>query len=541
MNPEPETMLARGTRREFIQALGKLGLGLAAWRAVGGRRVAKSAYAQTPAVAPLPATLKVDLERRLGTIDPNLYGNFIEHLGRCIYGGIYDEGSPLADADGIRKDVLEATRRLRVPQLRWPGGNFASGYHWEDGIGPKDSRPVRYDLAWFQHEPNRFGTDEFIATCRKLAAEPYICANLGSGTLDEASHWVEYCNHPGGTYYSDLRKKNGHAEPYRVKFWGLGNEMYGPWQIGHKNAADYAKTALEFAKVMKAQDPTIKLVACGSGDPSWDRPVLEALVRHVDYISAHHYTVTDDLKDYYEILGGVAEMEATIRQSAATAEAVSAQAKKSPPVATAFDEWNILNNWADGAKRDDVHKFEVPYNLRDALWVATALNTLQRHCRTVRLANLAQLVNVIAPMTTSPTGLLLRTIYYPLELYANRSGPLALEVEVSSPVFETKRFGPQKYLDVSGTYDEAKRRVTLAVVNRRQEGDVIATVELAGTRAKSGGRAYLITGPNPEAQNTFENPHVVTTQEAKLAASGNRWEYRFPRHAVSWLEFEVES
>lgn len=527
------------SRRKFVKSLGTLAAGLAAGRGARGG-VVSLLYAQTPAEAPLKAQLKIDIERRLGTIDPMLYGNFIEHLGRCIYGGVFDEGSGLADQDGIRKDVLEAARRMRVTQLRWPGGNFVSGYHWTDGIGPRESRPARYALAWQERESNRFGTDEFIAYCRKMSTEPYICVNVGNGTLDEAMHWVEYCNHSGGTYYSDLRKKNGHAEPYNVKYWGVGNEIYGEWQIGHKNAEDYAKAAVEFCKVMRWMDPRIKLVACGNGEPNWDRPVLEATARYIDYISAHHYTVTDDLKDYYESVGAVAQMEATIRTSAMTAETVSAAAKKKTPVYVAFDEWNILNHWSDGAKRDDVHKFEISYNLRDALWVAGALNALQRNCRMVRMANLAQLVNVIAPMYTTPDGLLLRTTYYPLELYANRSGNIALEVFTVSPSFETRNFGPQKYLEVSGTYDEEKRRVTLAVVNRRKEGDVVGSIDLAGVRAKPGGRAFIITGASPDAQNTFENPRAVTTQEVKFAGTGNRWEYRFPRHSISWLEFEVE-
>jgi alpha-N-arabinofuranosidase len=539
MRPESQGRRSSRTRRQFFGDLGKLGAGLAAWRAAGG--AGKPAFAQEAAEPPLKASLRIDPRQRLGTIDPNLYGNFIEHLGRCIYGGIYDEGSPLSDADGLRKDVLEAARKLRVTQLRWPGGNFVSGYHWQDGIGPKDSRPTRYDLAWQERESNRYGTDEFLATCRKLGAEPYICINLGTGTMDEAEHWIEYCNHPGGTYFSDLRRKYGHPEPFGVKYWGLGNEIYGPWQIGHKNAHDYARAALEFAKVMKLMDPGIKLVACGNGDPAWDLPVLEVLVDHVDYISAHHYTVTDELRDYYEILGSVEQMALTIRSSAATAEAVSARARKSPPVATAFDEWNILNNWSDGGKRDDVHKFEISYNLRDALWVASALNALQRHCRTVRLANLAQLVNVIAPIYTTPSGILLRTTYYPLELYASRSGAIALDVATDSPRFASKNFGEQEYLDVAATYDEEKRRVALAVVNRRQEGDVVGTVEVLGSRARPGGRAFLITGSGPEVQNTFENPRAVSTQEVKLAAAGGRWEYRFPRHSVSWLEFDLES
>ena len=339
----------KSTRRDFIRATAALGIGVGAQQLLPRRLDARSL--SEPSEPPLRATLKLDLERRLGTIDPNIYGNFIEHLGRCIYGGIYDEGSPLADTGGNRKDVLEAVRRLRVTQLRWPGGNFSSGYNWQDGIGPKDSRPARYDLAWFQRESNRFGTDEFISTCRKLGAAPYLCVNLGTGTLDEASSWVEYCNRQGGTYYSDLRKRNGHPEPYGVKYWGIGNEIYGDWQIGHKNAADYAKLGLEFAKVMKWQDPSIKLVACGTGDPSWDRPVLESMVNHVDYISAHHYSGSDDPNDYYELLGSVAQLEQTLRNSALVAESVSAQARKPTPVWTALDEWNVINNWVDGSKR----------------------------------------------------------------------------------------------------------------------------------------------------------------------------------------------
>jgi alpha-N-arabinofuranosidase len=527
------------TRREFVRGLVQSGLGLAAWRAFPGV-TSQTLFAQSSA-EPVKAILKIDPERRLGTIDPNLYGNFVEHLGRCIYGGIYDEGSKLSDADGIRTDVLEAARKLRVTQLRWPGGNFVSGYHWMDGIGPKDSRPARYSLAWFERESNRFGTDEFMRYAKKLGTQPYICVNVGNGTLDEAMHWVEYCNYPGNTQFSDLRKKNGHAEPYNVKYWGVGNEIYGDWQIGHKNAQDYAKAAVEFAKVMKWMDPSIKLVACGNGEPAWDRAVLEATVNYVDYISAHHYTSTEDLKDYYEIVAAVAQMETTIKTSAMTAENVSAAARKKTPVHVAFDEWNILNNWTDGAKRDDVHKFECKYNLRDALWVAGALNTLQRNCRMVKMANLAQLVNVIAPMQTSPSGLLLLSIYYPLELYANRSGPIALDVLNASPSFETKNWGQQQYLEVSSTYDEAKRRVTLAVVNRRKEGDVVGTVELDGVKAKVGGKAFVITGPSPEALNTWENPKTVTTQEIKFSAVGDKWDYRFPRHSITWLEFDVEA
>lgn len=497
------------------------------------------ALGQKSTEPPLHAKLTINLETRLGTIDPFLYGHFLEHMGRCVYEGIYDEGSPFSDSDGDREDVLNAARRLRVTQLRWPGGNFASGYHWQDGVGPRDSRPARFNIAWFQRESNRFGTDEFIATCRKLGAEPYLCVNMGTGTLDEAASWVEYCNYEGGTQLSDLRRQGGHAQPYGVKLWGLGNEIFGDWQIGRKDLGEYSKGAVEFAKVMKWVDPSIKLVACGSGESSWDKPMLEALVHHVDYISEHYYAEIDELKEYYEILGSVGGMEALVRDAGRTAEAVSTAAQRSSPIAVALDEWNIVYNLGDGHKRGDNHKDEFSYNLRDALWVATALNALQRWCRTVRIANLAQLVNVLAPIYTTASGLLLRTIYFPLELYANRSGEVAVAVRVESPTFETRQFGPHTYLDASATYHEPQRRLTLAVVNRHRDADLVANLQLDGVHAR-GTRAYLITGASPDSQNTFENPNAVTTRQLNFEVRGGHWEYRFPKHSISWLEFELE-
>ncbi|GAI11507.1 unnamed protein product, partial [marine sediment metagenome] len=219
--------------------------------------------------------IKVDLERVIGKIDPNIYGHFIEHLGRCIYGGIYEEGSRLSDENGFRKDVLKAVRSIKCPLLRWPGGNFASNYHWEDGIGPKEERPVRFDLAWNKEETNRFGTDEFIEYCRAVGAEPYICVNIGTGNLDEAIHWLEYCNSTGNTYYAKLRAKNGHPEPYRVKYWGVGNENYGEWQVGYRSAKEYAKVLREYAYFMKVVDPTVKIIAVGADEPEWDLEVIK--------------------------------------------------------------------------------------------------------------------------------------------------------------------------------------------------------------------------------------------------------------------------
>src|SRR5207253_126738 len=290
--------------------------------------------------------ISIDLRRRLGTVDRRIFGQFIEHIGRCIYGGVYDEGSPLADARGFRRDVLDAARPLRIPILRWPGGNFVSGYHWLDGVGPRDRRPRRSELAWYAEESNRFGTDEFIEYCRVLGAEPFICVNMGSGTMDEAQAWVEYCNGTGNTSWANLRRQHGHAEPYRVRYWGLGNEMYGGWQIGNMNAHDYVKKARAFAMVMKRTDPSIQLIGCGQ------------------------------------------------------------------------------NGWSEWAEI--------------TLSGATYLIGFIRHCRTVRIANFAQLVNAIAPIFTNPSGLFLQAIYHPLRLYAEHAQDVALDVHVDGETYALK-------------------------------------------------------------------------------------------------------
>jgi alpha-N-arabinofuranosidase len=237
----------------------------------------------------------VNLNYPIGDLSPLVFSHFIEHMHRCMYGGVYEENSPLSDSRGIRQDVFRAAQKLRMGNLRWPGGNFVSGYHWEDGIGPKESRPARMELAWHGIETNQFGTDEFIQYCRELGTEPYICVNLGTGSLDEARNWVEYCNGTSNTYYANLRRKNGHPEPYGVKYWGLGNEMYGPWQQSTRSAQEYADYAREAGKLMKWVDPTIQLVGCGrDGISEWDWTVLQTLAPIIDYYSIHIYTGSDD-------------------------------------------------------------------------------------------------------------------------------------------------------------------------------------------------------------------------------------------------------
>jgi alpha-N-arabinofuranosidase len=498
------------------------------------------------------ARIGIDLARRIGTVDRRIFGQFIEHLGRCIYGGIFDEGSPLSDARGFRRDVLESVRPLRVPILRWPGGNFVSGYHWLDGVGPRDQRPRRSELAWHAEESNRFGTDEFIAYCREIGAEPFICVNMGSGTMDEAQAWVEYCNGTGNTAWASLRRQHGHPEPYRVRHWGLGNEMYGSWQIGNLNAHDYVKKARGFAMVMKRTDPTIELVGCGqNGWSEWDEIVLGGLAEFVDYHSIHLYT---GMADHDATVFQSHQAERAIRICSALIERVRLAQRIAHPIHIAFDEWNVW--YRTRSPQDRVGGIEERYNLSDALAIATYLNGFIRHCRAVRIANFAQLVNAIAPIFTSPQGLFLQTIYHPLRLYAEHMGEVALDVHVSGetralpPEQETGGFGrvhhvselgPFTLLDAAATCDRAGRRLTLAVVNRDRERDHLATVDLGDATVRGGIEIAEVNGPAVDTVNSFESPRAVGVRETRMVVEGRRFSYRFAAHSIAVLRLQVET
>jgi len=485
--------------------------------------------APSPAGTTQPARIKIDFDRQIGRIDRNIYGNFTEHLGRCIYGGIYEEGSPLSDSDGFRKDVLEAARGLHIPLLRWPGGNFSSGYSWKDGIGPKDARPRKWDTAWQAEESNRFGTDEFIAYCRKLGAEPYFCVNMGTGTMQEAADWVEYSNGRMNTQWANLRRKNGHAEPYNVKYWGLGNELYGPWQAGRKTAKEYALLAVEFAKMMRWVDPSIKLIASGGGDrpgSDWNREVLEQLVDTVDYISLHQYGGSDDTAKEMRV---ATQLDQQIRVLDSIITEVMTRSRRKERVKIAADEWNIWFRTTDTG--DTAKKLEEIYDLQDALWVASALNTFHRHCQTVTLANMAQLVNVIAPIMSSPTGVVLQPTYFPLKLYTEHAGDIALDAWVRSDTFPNLPDTP--YLDVSATTDEGGRRFTLSVVNRHPTADIPVDIVVEGFNLPGSGDLFEINGPSLDAINTFADPNRVGIQRRQVSGLGAKFSRTFPAHSLS--------
>ncbi len=488
----------------------------------------------------------IDLARRLGPVDPRIFGQFVEHLGRCIYGGIYDEGSPLSDERGFRRDVLDAARPLRIPILRWPGGNFVSGYHWLDGVGPRQQRPRRTELAWYAEESNRFGTDEFIEYCRALGAEPFICVNMGSGTMDEAQAWVEYCNGTGNTSWANLRRQHGHPDPYRVRYWGLGNEMYGGWQIGNLDAHDYVKRARQFAMVMKRTDPSIELVGCGqNGWSAWDEIVLDGTAEFIDYHSIHLYT---GCADHYANVFQSHQAERAVRICAALIERVRHARRIAHPIHIAFDEWNVW--WRTRSHEDRVGGVEERYTLSDALAIATYLNGFIRQCRVVRVANFAQLVNAIAPIFTRPDGLFLQTIYHPLRLYAEHMLPVALDVRVESETYElapTQEFdgggrnhhvadlGPFPLLDAVATRDDAGRALAIAVVNRHRDRDLPATLDFGRTTITGPIEAWEVNGPDVTATNSFDDPRAVDVRERRLAGRGAMREHTFPAHSVTVL------
>ena len=443
------------------------------------------------------ARIKVDIERQKGEIDRNIYGNFVEHLGRCIYGGLYEPGSPLSDEKGYRRDVLEATRALRTSLVRWPGGNFVSGYHWEDGIGPQAGRPTRIDLAWGFRESNAFGTDEFVEWCRRAATEPYFCVNLGTGTMDEARNWVEYCNVEKGTYWSDLRRRNGYEKPHKVKYWALGNEMDGQWQMGHKNAEDYGKFALETAKLMKWIDRDIKLVVAGSSDYNgnwidWNRTVLEYLKNHADYIALHNY-VENRSNDYYKFMATTRFAEKAIRITEGLIAEAMTKAERKDPIYIAFDEYNVWYR----AKGEEGN--EEVYNLEDALVVSTFLNIFVRNAHVVKMANMAQLVNVIAPIFSTKEGSWYQTIFYPLQLFATHCHGTSLDTFVDCD-----------------------------------------TYALGGERIPYGCKAtvYEVNGPDIKAENSMTRQAVKTvTKEAQ--ARGDRFTYAFPAHSFTLIRIPV--
>ena len=483
----------------------------------------------------------VDPGRPVARLPREVFGGFVEHLGRCINGGIFEEGSPLSDERGFRRDVLGLLRPLGIPVLRWPGGNFASNYHWADGVGPRKDRPARTELAWGGVEPNHFGTDEFLAYCAELGAAPYICLNMGTGTLEEALAWVEYCNLAAKSYWADQRRHNGHEEPYGVVYWGLGNEMYGEWQVGQLSAAEYVSEARRWARAIRRLDPSVKLVSCGlSGWSDWDRAVADGLASLVDLHSLHIYTGSSD---YWTNVLTPHQAERAIRYtSAALSEAAYNQRLAAAP-RIAYDEWNVWYRTADGT-------LEERYDWSDALAVATYLNIFVRHSDWVAMANLAQLVNAIAPVVTSPATAATQPIYYPFLFHSRAALELAVDAWAEGPLVEAPAGGEDRWghrladlgpfcvLDASATFEPVSGRISVTVVNRGEQD--LAGVEVVVRDAAWDGRltAHVLTaGQRRTGELQLDQVHV---EEGSEEAKGEVLSVALPARSFCVLEATVE-
>jgi alpha-N-arabinofuranosidase len=499
----------------------------------------------------------------IGKVDERVFGGFLEHIGRAVYEGVYEPGSPLADENGFRTDVLDAMRPLGFTAMRYPGGNFVSGYHWEDGVGPKSARPVVRDLAWQSVEPNQFGTDEFLKMSKMMGWTPMMAVNLGTGTPEEARNWVEYCNAPAGTRYSSLRAANGSPEPYDVRLWCLGNEMDGPWQLGHVPADHYAIRAQQAAKLMKDTDPSVETVACGSCGikmatyMEWDRSVLEYIGPYADYVSLHSYVGNPSMGNYFRgkplsdtanFLAVTNDIDRQIEDMDAVCRVVQARTGAKKRHFLAFDEWNVWyravgpEHW-NGRGKYAPHLNEEVYNLEDALVVAGYLNSFIRHADVVKIANLAQIVNVLAPIFAYQDRVLLQSIYHPFAMFSQRRDGVSLRPVVKGPGYESPSYGYVDSIDTSAILGETADGGVLHafLVNRGVTETAEVEINFGGGVIKSAASAELLTGPHAKAENTLADPCVVTSRPFNnIRIHEGRATVQLPPLSVAAISFSVE-
>lgn len=492
--------------------------------------------------------ITINPAHRISKIEDNTYGGFTEHMGRCIYGGLYDPGNPLSDENGYRKDVIECFQELNCPVVRYPGGNFVATYHWLDGVGPREKRPKRLDLAWRTTESNEFGTDEFLKWCEIVGTAPYLALNFGTGTLDEAMGWLEYCNGTGDTYYANLRRENGRQEPWNVKYWALGNECWGPWQVEQLTQEDYAKKAWQWAKALKLIDPSIQLILCGKDGPThWDHHVLKECLTYdvhalgnkdhtclIDMHSIHIYTAG---KGHAQNATAPRSAERSIQVAAALIDLARIENKvpsRFPRQKICFDEWNV---W-DPERAPGWEGAEEKYTLSDALAVGVWLNVFVRQSQHVGMATIAQSVNVISPLMTSPEGLMKQTTWWPLLLFSKYMRGWAVGVHLAGAEYEGET-RPEwirgtietPWLDVSAAVDD-EGVVSLAVVNVHEERAFVTRIE--GVPAGADVEVFTVTGPSVDSVNTAESQEVGI-QKSRWEAQG---EYEFPKASLTMLRWK---
>lgn len=495
--------------------------------------VAAVANAQT-------ASIKVDIERTIGVIDPKIYGVFMEPIqisGRrglpdspvinTLYGNLYDPKSPLANADGFRTDYIEAMRELKVTNMRWPGGNFLMGYNWQDGIGPKENRPARINLAWGGIDNNHVGTDEWIKLNKAMGSENIICANLGLGTIMEAAQWVEYCNYKGGTYFSDLRGKNGHKEPYNIRIWDLGNEVDGmPWELGHKKVEDYIEVAREAAKAMKAVDNTIQLVACGSSWYSpgnwdeWNRKVLVGLGDRVDYLSIHSYW--ENSPDYYTHMGaGARVFDDRIAITAGEIRAISTVKNFKNSIGISVDEYGAFGR-----------------NFMSVLPVAQSMNSFIRHAYVVKMANFTTMTSLLS--NEPGKGTYKSPLFYTFRLFSNNCRGQSVDTYVQCDTFSTEKYKGIPFLDATTVYDRDKNCVFINVVNRHRDKAMAATISNISGVWTSRAEATVITSESLTENFSFARRDQYVPVVHEIPVTGNKIVHSFPPHSFTQIKVRFQ-
>jgi alpha-N-arabinofuranosidase len=503
------------------------------------------------------ASLVLDPAYAVGPVPRRLFGTFVEHMGRCVYTGLYEPGHPRADDSGLREDVLALTRELAPTVVRYPGGNFVSNYRWQDGIGPKAERPTRLDLAWHSIETNEFGLHEFADWAGRAGAEIMLAVNLGTRGLLEACELLEYANHPGGSYWSDRRITNGARDPFGIKLWCLGNEMDGPWQVGHKTAHEYGRLANETCKAMRLIDSKIELVACGSSNSSmptfgsWESTVLEHCYETVDYVSLHAYYEELD-GDPLSFLASSMDMDRFIESVLATSDAVGARLKSRKRLNLSFDEWNV---WyasrfsGDGPQPGDTPWLQHPrlieddYSITDAVVVGTLLNSLLRHGDRVTVACQAQLINVIGLLRSEPGGEAWKqTIAYPFEQMRHMARGQIVQVIAHSDRYDSASYTDVPLVDSSATYDAETGRAALFVVNRSLSDSATLTVDLRGISAKRVLASRILCAQPGQDRHTSNGPAhdaVIPRPFDAYTLSDGRLIATLP--PLSWTVFDIEA
>jgi len=490
------------------------------------------------------ATIKIDVDRVISEIDPKIYGVFMEPIhfnGRrmglpdtvnfnTLYGTLYDPTSPLADENGFRKDYIDAMRELKITNMRWPGGNFLMGYDWKDGIGPKEQRPTRINLAWGETDNNHVGTDEWMALNKSIGSENIVCVNLGLGSILDAAYWVEYCNYKKGTYYSDLRGKYGHREPYHVKIWDLGNEVDGlPWELGHKNAEDYVETAREAAKAMKSVDPTIQFVGSGSSwyEPTnkwfdWNRKVLEGIGDKIDYLSIHRYWEGGSPDNYYTYMGnGAMDFDEKIALVAAQIREARAKMALKNPIYLSVDEWGAFAR-----------------NFMAVLPIAQCLNSFVRHADVVKMANFTMLTSLLS--NDAKNGTFKSPVFYTFKMFSNNCLGTSIDAYVACDTFGTAQYRGIPYLDVTAVYAKANGVVYINVVNRHQSKAIATDITAATGNFSGGAEATIINSDDLKAAFSFDKKSHYAPVIEPVQLNGNRLRYTFPPHSFVQIKVAIK-